>query len=42
MKELIENIIDMHRAGFSMEAISETLGCSIEMVEKALELIDDN
>jgi len=42
MKELIENIIDMHRAGFSMEAISETLGCSIEIVEQTLEHINKN
>ena len=42
MKELIQNVLDMHKAGFSIETISDILDCSIEMVEEALELINDN
>jgi uncharacterized protein (DUF433 family) len=42
MKELIQNVVEMHRAGFSMEDISEILGCSIELVEETLEFINKN
>jgi len=41
MKELIQNVLDMHRAGFSIEAISKILDCSIEIVEQTLEFIND-
>ena len=42
MKELIQNVLDMHKAGFSIESISQIIGCSVKMVEEALELINDN
>jgi uncharacterized protein (DUF433 family) len=40
MKDLVENIIDMRMAGFSMETIANALGCSTELIEQALDLIN--
>jgi uncharacterized protein (DUF433 family) len=40
MKDLVQNVYDMHRAGFSIETIAQVLGCSIELIEETLELIN--
>ena len=40
MKELIEDVLDMRQAGFSIEAIANALKCSTALVESAIEFIN--
>lgn len=40
MKELIQDVMDMRRAGFNIEAIAKALGCSTELVESAIEFLN--
>lgn len=40
MKELIQDVIDMRKAGFSIEAIAKVLNCSTELVESAVEFLN--
>ena len=40
MKDLVQDVYDMYKAGFSIETIASVLGCSIELVEETLELFN--
>lgn len=40
MKELIQDLIDMRQAGFSIDAMAKALNCSTELVESAVEFIN--
>jgi uncharacterized protein (DUF433 family) len=40
MKELMQDVLDMREAGFSIEAIANALKCSLALVESAIEFIN--
>ena len=40
MKELMQDVMDMRQAGFSIEAIAKALNCSTELIASALEFIN--
>lgn len=41
MKNLVQEILEMKDAGFSIETIAWCLRCEIELVEQAIKLINE-